>query len=495
MIQKEKTALGNLTPEQLATIVGTKMVRERLNCQQGGEIEIIRGRVDSNIGLTLFDLIMGESDVVDVATFRNISNLLSVPFRFQRNFVKTIVEQQLIISAIFKKQLLNPLYFSLVRNENKIEIIDGQQRWTTLKNFVNNEFPLGVGTIVSGLYNNGKKVDLSGLYYNDIINYLPNGEQLIEKLFSDICLPVVIYEGTEQQIRNLFIELNTGATGLNKIEILLANQSNVYDYAREINNKGVFDKVPNVDTLRFGASELVLKFLDYFLNGARKVDIKDLEDLKDRDVPSKFKKTIADIENFISLIPEKGKSQFGKGHIRLLAYTLIDLRNEYDLLVVDRVKFYDFVRQMFLSITKSKGTIVGSDGKTKHWLLDIIRYNDKDSIIAMTAETSLYIDMKLGDVNGDIEEFTKLNGFSLREVNRNVTKTQRWQVLINNPNCPICKKPVHLGDDAHHIEHYAKGGKNDVENIVILHKQCHIDHHKNDIPLEIELETEEDLND
>lgn len=495
MIEKEKTALGNLTPEQLATTIGTKMVRERLNCEQGGEIEIIRGRIDSNFGLSLWDLLVGKSDVIDVATFRNISNLLVVPYRFQRNFVKSIIEQQLIMCAIFKKQLLNPLYFSLVRNQNILEIIDGQQRWVTLMNFINNKFPLGKGTIVSGLYNSGKKVDLSGLYYKDIVNDLPNGDQLIEKLFNDICLPVVIYEGTEQQIRDLFIDLNTGATGLNKIEILLANQSNVYDYAREINNKGVFDKVPNVDTLRFGAAELILKFLDYFLNGARKIDIKDLEDLKGRDVPSKFKKTIADIENFINLIPEKGKSQFGKGHVRLLAYTLIDLRNEYDLLIVDRVKFYDFVRQMFLSITKNKGTFVDSDGKTKHWLLDIIRYNDKDSIIAMTDETSLYIDMKLGDVNGDTEEFAKLNGFSLREINRNVTKTQRWQVLIDNPNCRICGKPVHLGDDAHHIEHYAKGGKNDVTNIVILHKQCHIEHHKNDVPLEIELDTEDDLND
>ena len=118
MIQKEKTALGSLTPEQLAILVGTKSVRERLNCQQGGEIEIIRGRVDSNIGLTLFDLIMGESDVVDVATFRNISNLLSVPFRFQRNFVKTIVEQQLIISAIFKKQLLGLIDLLCICSQN-----------------------------------------------------------------------------------------------------------------------------------------------------------------------------------------------------------------------------------------------------------------------------------------------------------------------------------------------------------------------------------------
>jgi hypothetical protein len=492
MIEKEKTALGNLSPELLATIVRKKSVRERLNCQQGGEIQIIRGEVGSYNGLTLWDLIMGESDKINTTTFKNISNLLSVPKRFQRNFVKSIIEQQLIIAAIFKKQLSNPLYFSLVRNENKIEIIDGQQRWTTLKNFVNNMFPLGTGTIVTGVYNNGKKIDLSGLYYDDIVNDLPNGDQLIEKLFNDICLPVVIYEGTELQIRKLFIELNTGVTGLNKIEILLAHQSNVYDYVREINNEGFFDKVPNIDTIRFGAAELILKLLDYSINGPRKVQSKDLEDLKDVKLSNTFKTTITDIQNFINQIEPTAKAHFGKGHIRLLAYTLIDLRNEYNLLISDKVKFYYFVKEMFLDIQKNKGTIVGSDNKRKYWFLDIIRYDDKDSIISMTNETKLYIDMKLGDVNGNIEDFEKLNGFSLREINRNINKTERWRVLLDKPNCPICGKKVNLGDDAHHIEHYAKGGKNDVENIVILHKACHIEHHKNDIPLNSESQDMDD---
>jgi hypothetical protein len=193
-------------------------------------------------------------------------------------------------------------------------------------------------------------------------------------------------------------------------------------------------------------------------------------------------------ENFINLIPQKGKSQFGKGHIRLLAYTLIDLRNEYDVLVVDKDKFYHFVREMFLNITKNRGTFVDSDGKTKYWLLDIIRYDDKDSIIAMANETRLYVDMKLKDVDGDIEQFSELNGFSLRQFSRNINKMQRWQVLLNNPICPICGNVVHLGDDVHHIKHYAKGGTNDVLNSVILHNKCHIEHHKNDIPLAIDLD-------
>lgn len=484
---REKTALGFLSPEQLSLTVGGKTVRERLNVTQGGDIRLLRGGHDRNTGVSLSDLVFGESEMLDIINFENISNKLSVPKRFQRKFVKDKSGQQSIMRAIFKGQLTNPLYFSLVREDDILEIIDGQQRWTTLTKFVNNEFELGKNTIITG--KGKKKVDVSGLTYEQIINELPNGDEIIQDVFDSVYLPVIFYEGTEEQIRNLFKELNTGSTGLNRIEVLLATKSKLFAKAREWNDTINFDKV-GIETTRFTAAELILKLYVYYLQGAKKVSKKDLEALADENVSSIFKKTVKDIGKFIDSIPETAIKEYGKGTIRLLMYILIDLRKEYDVKITDYQQFFTFVNKMYKSIMKLKGKITVGTSEV-WWFYDMVRRDDKDVILSLTNECDLYFQQQLKSVSGDLTSFNELSGIQLRELKRNVNKTQRWEVLLNQDSiCPQCGEPVYIGDDAHHIQYYSKGGANEVANMVILHKQCHIELHKNDKITEEELNEE-----
>jgi len=488
MIEKQKTALGLLTPEQLDIKVGNLTVRERLHVVQGGDVTLLRGSINNSTGTSLFDLVFGESSEIDIATFKNISNKLKVPERFQRKFVKDIAGQQSIMSAIFQNKLLNPLYFSLKRTEGIIEIIDGQQRWTTLRNFVNNKFSLGNGTIVTG--RNGLKINLSGLTYTQIETELPAGDDLLNKLFNDIYLPVVFYEGTEAQIRQEFINLNTGATGLNKIEILLAYDSNVYSFARKYNDKYKWD-LCGIETTRYTAAELILKSLTYQLSGAKKVGITDLRNLSNVTIPSSFETTIKDVGSFINVIPTTAKKQFQKGSIRLLMWFLINLRSEYNVLIKDYDKFFQFINQMYLSIQKLKGKIDIGTGK-KYWFLYMIARDSAEVITTLTNETNLYLDMKLKEC-GSLDEFREQTGIQLRQLDRNVGKQQRWEILLNQDSiCPECGEVVYLGDDNHHIEHYALGGDNSVENSQIMHKKCHDLHHANDKISEVE-EMDDDI--
>jgi 5-methylcytosine-specific restriction endonuclease McrA len=489
MEQKEKTALGLLTPEQLDIKVGELTVRERLHVLQGGDVSILRGNTNSSTGTSLFDLIFGESSEIDIATFKNISNKLKVPTRFQRKFVKDLAGQQSIMTAIFQNKLLNPLYFSLKRTEGIIEIIDGQQRWTTLRNFVNNKFPLGTDTIVMG--RNGLKINLGGLTYSQIENELPAGDDLLNKLFNDIYLPVVFYEGTEAQIRQEFINLNTGATGLNKIEILLAHNSNVFSSARKYNDKYNWD-VCGIETTRFTAAELILKSLSYQLSGPKKVTIQDLRNLANVSIPASFESTIKDVGSFIDVIPTTARKQFQKGSIRLLIWFLINLRSEYNVIIKDYDKFFQFINQMYLSIQKLKGKIDVGTGK-KYWFLYMIARDSSDVITTLSNETNLYLDMKLKEC-GSWKVFADETGIQLRELERNVGKQQRWEILLNQDSiCPECGKIVYLGDDNHHIDHYAVGGSNSVENSRILHKKCHDLHHANDKISEVEENDDDDI--
>lgn len=490
---KQKTALGNLSPEQLALEVGGKTIRQRLNVVQGGEIRLLRGKVNEGNGISLYDLIFGESEEIDETTFQNISNKLRIPKRFQRNFVKDLTGKQSIMRAIFKGQLTNPLYFSYDRIKKILEIIDGQQRWSTLIKFVNNEFELGKNTTIVG--KNRMKIDVSGLTFNQIKNELPNGEELIDTIFETIHLPVIFYEGTEEQIRELFKELNTGSTGLNNIEILLSSESKLFSKVRDWNNKINFDRV-GIETTRFTAADLLLKLYHYHLHGPKKVGKKDKEGLvnetSDIGKDGKFTKTVNDIKDFINTIPETAIKEYGKGTIRLLMYLLIDWRKEWDVLITDPQKFFLFTNKMFKTIMKLKGKItVGT--KDVYWFLDMVRRDDKDVIVSLTNECDLYLQMMLKSVSGDLEKFNELSGIQFRELNRNVNKQQRWEVILEqDSDCPKCGKTVFLGDDAHHIHHYSKGGPNEVANMVIYHKECHKEVHKDEKLNQEELKEDSD---
>ena len=147
-MNENKTALGRLSNQQYELNVGGLTIRERLNV---GSFGLKLRKKVSEVGVTLHNFLIGESEKVDGATFLNISNHLKVPKRFQRKFVKDVSGQQSIMGAILKGQLQNPLYLWLRETLNILEIIDGQQRWVTCKNFLSNKFSLGSGVIVEGI--------------------------------------------------------------------------------------------------------------------------------------------------------------------------------------------------------------------------------------------------------------------------------------------------------------------------------------------------------
>jgi len=479
-----------LSNQQYELNVGGLTIRERLNV---GSFGLKLRKKVSEVGVTLYNFLIGESEKVDGATFLNISNHLKVPKRFQRKFVKDVSGQQSIMCAILDGTLQNPLYLWLRETLNVLEIIDGQQRWITCKNFLSNKFSLGSGVIVQGL--NGQYVDLSGLTYQQIVDELPNGDILWDTLMEKLQLPVVIVDGTESQVRQLFIKLNSGSTGLNKIEILLAEESDTYDWVRGMNDEYDWDS-RGIGTLRYTASEQILKWFYIFLHGPNKVNLPKMRTLVGEKIPSGFKTIIKQVGEMIESIPDKcGKSEFGLGKVRAFVWFMIDLSKLYNVKITDNKKFFEFVNKMFHDVTTKMGTMDKGTGKKVYKFLDLLRFDDSETITAVTNELNHYFDMKLGELDGEFTKFNDEYGVQLRQVDRNVNKQQRFEVLLNQDcKCPICGETVHLQDDAHHIEEYQYGGENSVENIVILHNECHKKvHHDDEVSLNEEpIEEDED---
>ena len=504
--ERESTPLGRLFKEETHLEIGGMKVRERFIPTPYDCLQVI----SKDQLISLHDLSIGKTDggLFDSIGFTNLSDMITVPKRYQRKFVKTYEEQQNIMRAILNGTLLTPLFISYsdVNGVITLELIDGQQRWTTLMNFVNNEVVLPEDTVVSGRKVDGTKwlIDLSGLTFNDILHHLPNGDDLLDNMFTDISLSVNIIKGTEEQVRKLFMELNTGSTGLEKIEVMLSHDHDITSWLRDMNDHsegGVdFDKINKINDLRFGGSEFVMDGLIYWNDGpvspswSENGNRKSI--LNNPNVPTGYKNLIEkQLRPFVDTIPLKGIKEFGKGQLRWVLWMLCDLNQKYNLRIVDFTKCYKFFRQMSIDIRKNKGKI--QPGIKMVWWLDhMLSRNSTDVIETLTNEGDLYIGLKLKELEFDLVEFTELSGMILRDKKRNVNVVTRWEILLDQDSkCDECGHTVHLGDDCHHIEEYWKGGSSeDGTNFVILHEECHKKRHKDDecspeTPCEDELES------
>ena len=65
-------------------------------------------------------------------------------FNLQRESCWTLEQKQKLIFSIFRDDVILPLYVNRKSDKKTYEIIDGKQRYTTLLEFKNNEFPIVV---------------------------------------------------------------------------------------------------------------------------------------------------------------------------------------------------------------------------------------------------------------------------------------------------------------------------------------------------------------
>lgn len=168
-----------------------------------------------------------------------------------------------LIESLLLQIPIPPLYFFRL-NSGKIEVVDGQQRLTTLLRFVRNEFRLQ------------KLQKLSSL--NDkLFKELPEREQ--EKIMDAAIRSIVIDAGTNHELRyEIFERLNRGAIALNEQEIRnCAYRGRFCDLLAELEKEPVWRKIKGSETPepRFVEREMILRFfafanrIDHYGNNLR----------------------------------------------------------------------------------------------------------------------------------------------------------------------------------------------------------------------------------
>ncbi|MBD1849373.1 DUF262 domain-containing protein [Leptolyngbya sp. FACHB-711] len=178
---------------------------------------------------------------------------INVQPHYQREYVwdqKPELPSRLIESLLLQIPI-PPLYF--VRLETgKIEVVDGQQRLTTLIRFVTNQFKLKKLQKLSSL--NGK-------LFQDL------SEQEQEKIVDAPIRSIVIDAGTNQDLRyEIFERLNRGSMALNEQEIRNCVYRGLFcDLLAELEQDANWRKIKGHDSpeARFVEREMILRFFSF----------------------------------------------------------------------------------------------------------------------------------------------------------------------------------------------------------------------------------------
>jgi len=170
---------------------------------------------------------------------------------YQREFVWKPELQSRLIESLLLQIPIPPLYF--VRLETgKIEVVDGQQRLTTLIRFVTNGFKLEKLQKLSSL--NGK-------LFKDL------SEQEQEKIVDAPIRSIVIDAGTNQDLRyEIFERLNRGSLPLNEQEIRNCIYRGLFcDLLGELEQDANWRKIKGHESpeVRFIEREMILRFFSF----------------------------------------------------------------------------------------------------------------------------------------------------------------------------------------------------------------------------------------
>lgn len=128
-----------------------------------------------------------------------LSGKLVIQPEYQRNYLYAEAKmEEAVISSVLKGYPLGLIYFNKV-GDDKFEVLDGQQRITSLGRFITGKFPL---------------MDSNGMPH--YFSSLP--KEMVDKI-NKTALTIYICEGDEAEIKEWFKTINISGIALNHQEI------------------------------------------------------------------------------------------------------------------------------------------------------------------------------------------------------------------------------------------------------------------------------------
>jgi len=225
-------------------------------------------------------------------------------------------------------------------------VIDGKQRLETISDFIDNKFSLGE---LKTDYR-GREIDLTGLYYSDLVSNYPN----LVDIFDEYSLPIITVKTPDDDldpIEDMFSRLNE-AVSINAPEKRNAIGGKLVKLIRDIALHPFFQESVKVPNKRYQHYEITVRllFLEYSIRNNEIVDTKKTyldefaRDYKEKRIDDRIPTTVQSIlDKMIRIFEYKDKLLASQARIPIY-YLLIREAGYQNLLRnITRKKIEKFV--------------------------------------------------------------------------------------------------------------------------------------------------------
>ncbi|MBR4758206.1 MAG: DUF262 domain-containing protein [Bacteroidaceae bacterium] len=398
---------------------------------------------------------------------------LNVQPDYQRKYVWDSKKASLLIESILLGIPI-PLIYLADEGNGVINVIDGQQRLTSLFSFIDGSFPDGKKFKLTGM---NVFTELKGKTFAELDGNLQdkiNEYPLRVITFTSDSDPDLQYE--------IFSRLNTGSVALNDQELRnCIYRGRFNEFIKELALDKEFQSLLGLKAphTRMKDVELVLRFVGFytesyinymppskkFMNEVMRKN-RNADDTTLRKIREAFKKAVL---NTKTLLGDKAFRRFVRGTESIhdgkwdtntlnvsLYEILMDSMARIDTPVL--MRHLDAIREAYINMVSSNEDFINSITRASA---------DKN---AVTTRFRMWT-----DVVDSIKADDKLDArcFSLE---------LKQKLYDQNPTCAICGQHISSIDDCHvdHIEQYWRGGKTIPENARLTHRYCNCARPKND---------------
>lgn len=391
---------------------------------------------------------------------------------YQRKYVWDTTKASKLIESI----LINipiPIVYLAATKDGKINVIDGQQRLTSIFSFIEGKFPDGRVFKLSGLQ---VKTELKGKTFKDLDEVEQN------KIFDYSIRTITFSADSDPDLQyEIFTRLNTGSVSLNEQELRNCVYRGPFnDFIKELATDKDYLKLLGLNgpEKRMKDVELVLRFIAFykctyinykspmklFFNDTMRTN-SNIDEIEKKRIREAFKRAVI---NLTYLLGDKSFCKFKldpnnhnegvweKNKNLALFDILMDSMARIDTTVL--MRHLDSVREALIDLMVSNKVFA-------------------ESIMIKTSD-SVVVKRRFEIWNKTLESIIKDD----KTDTRLFTKEFKQRLYDNNPTCSICGQHINSLDDAavDHIEQYWMGGKTIPDNARLTHRYCNNSRSRNE---------------
>lgn len=414
------------------------------------------------------------NDITKITEFITNKHKYKVDLTYQRpSGAWSTEDNQCLIDTILKGEPMPAFFLNYNSKEGIHYIIDGQQRLNAIRRFYDNQ--LGLNGKFSGQNNHGKTFNGNN----------PISDSQREKFLEYQLNFHILKDYDDENVRLIFSRLQRGKP-LTLGERLNAKSGVIVISMRKISEHPFMAKSIGISQERYGNFPDSARILFYEKYGCKDSGTSAIVSFFDENqtlsTDSGEYRTASTILNYLRrCFPEDNNAFLSKHAWVFSVYTMIR-----ELMIGYSLKGKEQLVKDFIIDFHNK--VYSEDFRKSNYYIyqkfyDNVRGGWSEKLIALRKKIL-------------VEEFLKKYKIEEKDERRQISEEEKIDCFARNPKCKICGKTFkdYKEPEYHHKLMHSEGGKTDIDNIMVLCRECHAKIHgkeKVEEPSEAEIEEPE----